>query len=1416
MALTKRVTKGRLWIFGTAVLLGTLLAYLEFLGVSTGHGGDMICGGSKVCVGEFWIDVPAKLSNGANITALCFGNNLKVVLTSPEKMNGLGLYKADKRYRSDNPARWKKFNFTGNCLNVGNNSFMINATKDQRTTVKWAIEGAGIDPLWIGSTNSTNSTFAGTAIEHRLNWTNSALSGYIFSFCNGSFSNTTASQTTLSFVPSTPSILDNVTNGTLGDTLFPSAINFGSTINAAGYTALNASGGTWAKSGGTTSLNGAILWNVTLPVSSGINWINVTATLNSTTDNRTMLLWNFTSSTYRTIGGASAEATMTNYSFNITGVNVSNFTSNGRMYLLIWAGGTSTGSVGIDLLTYTINYNVSTVNNYTCDGTSGSLTNDTWTAFGGTWSNITKVVNSTVGSTIKWSVYANDSSNIWNTSVVFAYNTTNLSAVFIKQTPSDIDTYNILASNLLNITYNITSSGDNSIGIDSTKSKIWFKTNRTTDDISRYINGTSTTGYRSSTRYTNISSNYYFNLSDNDVYPATYNLDTGFFTNTSHSAYSIDNILEYVKLEFYNISNAKQYGFFEFMANNSSIMSNTLMVMYCNSSYTTGDTMMSSNCAEIGSLAPGIAYNHSHGGNSSHQVITFAINITTNTINNIKVTGVSYFILHELSPVGGWNVWYVPTVARTSAMQTTITGGVSWSDFSGTFDSHVHQYDGTDTFYYYVCGNDTFGNSNCSSIRNDLVNLTGLAPDAVDISSPTSQTYTGNLWINFTNSTSPNGYNITSYNISLVYPNTTFIASLTNTTANVGYNWNSTSYNGGYRIRVQTNDNISQYSYSYSENFTLDNYPKWSLNQTNTTIAGQPTLFSLNWSDETGLSGYIFSFCNGTWNGTHCYKEGTTTTVQLQIADTENLEDTTIVQNVPESTMGGNKVFAYMGGASSGTNDSNSWDVQNNVSGIVMQLDQTETTDYAQKLTQLDFGIDNCLSSTGITGKIWTGASSPTTVVCTSINGTLPCSGYVRSYFDCNLSESVVYWMGFTSDTNVTISRDTTSAFGVLRLNRTGSWESFTSTYANMKYWLRAVNQSSLVKFNITAVPDTASIINSTFCMYRGSPGGNIFFNIYNATSEVWNEEGTNYSNAPVNDMLINGTMTAINSWTCFNVTSAIQTKLSGNNITFHIENISSALQTYFYTKEYPSDITKRPYLNITYYTNPSWDIILVNDTFISMTGLTNWSNTTKTINSTIGANIAWRVYANDSSNNWNTSIIYTITTTNNTAPQYSNPTINGSYANQATNFTLDWTDDVNLSGYIFGTNNTGTWRNSSFSAFAGGMNTSWNVSVLNDTVGLTVSWSVYANDSSNIWNTSTIYNLTTSSSSSCDCSSIQAGTAINCAEGCAIGACNVGGIAVTFINTGTITTSGSVTNILRTTWSPGCTVVLGAGKSWG
>ena len=56
----------------------------------------------------------------------------------------------------------------------------------------------------------------------------------------------------------------------------------------------------------------------------------------------------------------------------------------------------------------------------------------------------------------------------------------------------------------------------------------------------------------------------------------------------------------------------------------------------------------------------------------------------------------------------------------------------------------------------------------------------------------------------------------------------------------------------------------------------------------------------------------------------------------------------------------------------------------------------------------------------------------------------------------------------------------------------------------------------------------------------------------------------------------------------------------------------------------------------------------LQNITGMSLSGASAWSNFTVTINSTVGCTIRWQVYANDTSNNWNATPIYSYVTTQN------------------------------------------------------------------------------------------------------------------------------------------------------------------------
>ena len=63
---------------------------------------------------------------------------------------------------------------------------------------------------------------------------------------------------------------------------------------------------------------------------------------------------------------------------------------------------------------------------FSFDNGVGIFTNDTFVSMSGTeaWSNVNKIVNSTVNSMIRWRVYANDSTDQLNATDIFSYNTT--------------------------------------------------------------------------------------------------------------------------------------------------------------------------------------------------------------------------------------------------------------------------------------------------------------------------------------------------------------------------------------------------------------------------------------------------------------------------------------------------------------------------------------------------------------------------------------------------------------------------------------------------------------------------------------------------------------------------------------------------------------------------------------------------------------------------------------------------------------------------------------------------------------------------------------------------------------------------------------------------------------------------------
>ena len=63
---------------------------------------------------------------------------------------------------------------------------------------------------------------------------------------------------------------------------------------------------------------------------------------------------------------------------------------------------------------------------FSFDNGTGTFTNDTWVPRIGVsnWTNVTKGINTSVGATIQWMVYTNDSSGNQNVTSTFSYLTT--------------------------------------------------------------------------------------------------------------------------------------------------------------------------------------------------------------------------------------------------------------------------------------------------------------------------------------------------------------------------------------------------------------------------------------------------------------------------------------------------------------------------------------------------------------------------------------------------------------------------------------------------------------------------------------------------------------------------------------------------------------------------------------------------------------------------------------------------------------------------------------------------------------------------------------------------------------------------------------------------------------------------------
>jgi len=281
---------------------------------------------------------------------------------------------------------------------------------------------------------------------------------------------------------------------------------------------------------------------------------------------------------------------------------------------------------------------------------------------------------------------------------------------------------------------------------------------------------------------------------------------------TPHTVYSTTNNL---KVQFTQIKNNMPYNFLEFMANSSS---GTEDIYYCNSSYTTGSFTSSANCGLVWSQSASVGYNHTHTQYSKHMLVPFSI--TNNQIGNIGVSNQSYFVFKNS---GSWNYYYLAN--DTAAMQTTANVGNSWTNFAGTLDSHVHQFDSKTQLCTQINSTDYYLNSNLSAVRCDNEDISRFAPSPPLVYSPSGYSNKIPILINYSNSSvfSPTDTRLVYYQIDLLDNNSNFLAGITNNSLSLNYTMNSSTIpDDYYQVRVTAFDNNTFSSIGSSQIFALD------------------------------------------------------------------------------------------------------------------------------------------------------------------------------------------------------------------------------------------------------------------------------------------------------------------------------------------------------------------------------------------------------------------------------------------------------------------------------------------------------------------------------------------------------------------------------------------------------------------
>lgn len=505
------------------------------------------------------------------------------------------------------------------------------------------------------------------------------------------------------------------------------------------------------------------------------------------------------------------------------------------------------------------------------------------------------------------------------------------------------------------------------------------------------------------------------------------------------------------------------------------------------------------------------------------------------------------------------------------------------------------------------------------------------AANSVTLNSPSNGATVASLTVNF--NYTPIFYQ-TIQNSSL-WTNTTGSWARTqwNTTTVVNNTLNTISYafssGGKYLWNVQVfNSTGSQFA---SANWTviINLFPTYSNVGTNTTVAGQPCQFQTLWNDDVNVTGYIF----GTNNS---------------VAQTYN----DLVNSLPLSRYGGNPIL-HRGGAGS-------WEEQQVYDPCVFE----ESTQLVMFYSGAKPGVEAIGRATAPLGQPENWTKYGGNPILTGETGWENGNARLGSIIKINDTYYLYY------------SGGTVGTYSIGRANSTNgiNWTKYSgnpvfspvspetsvenpavirvdATHWYMYYAYRG--PTTLSGFKVATSSDGISWTYQATVLQIGAGG------TWDDTYIEWHQIillGSDY-------ILVyegyDGSVWAIGIATSTNSTGTF-TKYAGNPI-FQKSGVSGAFDQYqVATGAFCKIGTNWDFFfcggNAVFYGDAVWEMGLaylqnwVNETWVPFSTFFNstaaWSNITKTLNSVVGSRVEWRIWANDTSNNWNnTGIQYLITT---------------------------------------------------------------------------------------------------------------------------------------------------------------------------